>query len=611
MKKICACFTVVALLCTTLLNSFSAIATNDIEGHWAQKTIEKWVQSGKIGGYPDGTFGPEKQITRAEFAVMLSRILPGDDSATKNEHDFSDVLPADWFYKDIECLISRGVVSQSKQFRPNSYITREDAMTMIGRAYQLEAKDDSAVKVFQDYHAISDYAVKYISALISSNILKGYSDKTIRPKQQITRAESVTLLDGFINMLVKNSLEDIMVRIYAGVKTQMPKVSNTIITPENSEYYLGISNMHFVEGIASESLIGSQAHSVCLVRVADGSDVTAIKEQIRTSVNPRKWICVGVERDQVIVENIGNLILLVIDQFAPKEIADSFLSLNLEESNTLLKPDKDNLMFTDGQYLNGLGTLRPIAVKNFATKVDSIINRYLKDSKNIYYAMIPSKNYYVNNKLETPFGYNEMDKILTKNIKGAKNINLTDCLSFNDYCKTDFHWKQDQLQKVLDRLGENLGFKVDSSIFQVNTVDNFKGQYGYGKLDFPSESLTYLTDVSTDQAVVSNYEMPDSNKVYNTEKLSTTSPYDLFLSGPTPLITIKNEKSSSDKELIIFRDSFSSSLAPLMIDKYKEIVLIDIRYVSSTMLDQFVKFKGQDVLFLYNDQIINHSEMLK
>ena len=123
--------------------------------------------------------------------------------------------------------------------------------------------------------------------------------------------------------------------------------------------------------------------------------------------------------------------------------------------------------------------------------------------------------------------------------------------------------------------------------------------------------MVYLTNDSIDNAVVENIENKDFHQVYDSEKLSSSAPYDLFLSGPTPLLTVTNENAASDKELILFRDSSSSSLAPLLIENYKKITLIDIRYMMSAMLGSYVNFDGKDVLFLYGEQIINNSEMLK
>ena len=123
-----------------------------------------------------------------------------------------------------------------------------------------------------------------------------------------------------------------MERIYKGTGLEFPNLAVMEITPESSEYFLDIPNMEFEEAIASEPMMGSQAHSVCLVRVKEGSDIEKIKEEIRTKVNPRKWICVGVERDDVIVENRDNLIILIMDNFAPQELKNSFMTIDVKKN---------------------------------------------------------------------------------------------------------------------------------------------------------------------------------------------------------------------------------------------------------------------------------------
>ncbi|MEG2769417.1 MAG: hypothetical protein RR902_01220 [Oscillospiraceae bacterium] len=124
------------------------------------------------------------------------------------------------------------------------------------------------------------------------------------------------------------TLEEIMTKIYDGVKSELPKTMNTPITAENSMYFVGLENLDNVEeALASEAMINAVAHSVCLIKVKDGADIEAIKTQIKENVDPRKWICVGVSDENVRVENIGNTILLVMDEEASQEFVDSFLAL--------------------------------------------------------------------------------------------------------------------------------------------------------------------------------------------------------------------------------------------------------------------------------------------
>ena len=110
---------------------------------------------------------------------------------------------------------------------------------------------------------------------------------------------------------------------------------------------------------------------------------------------------------------------------------------------------------------------------------------------------------------------------------------------------------------------------------------------------------------------VYNHETASYQSVYDLQKLSGADPYEVFLSGPQALLTIENPNAATDKELILFRDSFGSSLAPLLIQGYKTVTLVDIRYVSSAMLDRYLDFHGQDVLFAYSTLVLNSSTSLK
>ena len=85
----------------------------------------------------------------------------------------------------------------------------------------------------------------------------------------------------------------------------------------------------------------------------------------------------------------------------------------------------------------------------------------------------------------------------------------------------------------------------------------------------------------------------------------------MFLSGSLSLITIKNPNAQTDRKLVMFRDSFGSSIAPLLTSGYAQIDLVDIRYIHPDLLWQFVDFEGCDVLFLYSTLVLNNSDTIK
>lgn len=123
------------------------------------------------------------------------------------------------------------------------------------------------------------------------------------------------------------SCEEIIKVIYKNSDDFAPMTGLTEITPDNSEYYVGIPNLEVEEGTASEAMISAVAHSIVVLRFADGTDIEAMKTDIKEKVNPNKWICVGVDADKVIVDSIGNVVVLILDQEYGENYHENFLKL--------------------------------------------------------------------------------------------------------------------------------------------------------------------------------------------------------------------------------------------------------------------------------------------
>ena len=130
---------------------------------------------------------------------------------------------------------------------------------------------------------------------------------------------------------VEGKLEDIMDKWYADIAedNRPGGLGNMEVNAENVESFIGTNKVEYTEAIASESMMGSIAHSVVLLRVKDASKIEEYKEEIRENVNPRKWVCVGVEKDEVIIENKGDLLVVIIvqDKDNRQKIADAFNNL--------------------------------------------------------------------------------------------------------------------------------------------------------------------------------------------------------------------------------------------------------------------------------------------
>lgn len=104
-------------------------------------------------------------------------------------------------------------------------------------------------------------------------------------------------------------------------------LQTTEITAENADYYLGKEEIEFESAIASEPIMSSSAYSLCLVRVKEGADIEKIKADIKENADPRKWICVGVDPNNVIVDNVGDVVVLIMNDDVGNALHDAFLQL--------------------------------------------------------------------------------------------------------------------------------------------------------------------------------------------------------------------------------------------------------------------------------------------
>ena len=271
----------------------------------------------------------------------------------------------------------------------------------------------------------------------------------------------------------------------------------------------------------------------------------------------------------------------------------------LENNNIYIK---DNYIFKS-EYPTNIKS-----INRFIDKINNIGTNFTKEN-NVYYAIIPDKNYYLNDDKYLNIDYGLLYEMISK--INYEYIELRDVLNLNDYYYTDTHWKQENLSKVVDRLSEKMNFNNNSSYEQKNIKDFYGVYYGQAALDMKPDTLTYLINDTILNSAVNYLEDPNNKTVYVESNLNNLDKYDIFLDGASSYIEIVNPNNNSDRELVIFRDSFGSSLAPLLIEEYSKITLIDIRYINSSNYLSKIKFTNQDILFLYSTLIVNNSSSLK
>ena len=302
-----------------------------------------------------------------------------------------------------------------------------------------------------------------------------------------------------------------------------------------------------------------------------------------------------------------------LDQFP---LRDSFRQLKAGFTyKVLLQRDNNGIYLTQGHGAKLEYPLNPQSAQKAVEKFDDIYRTYLKDTgSHVVFSVVPDKSYYLAEKNGyLAMDYSQLFSIMENGLPWAKYVDLTDSLSEDDYYRTDTHWRQESILGAAEKLAHALGVEGPRpEDFRKTPLQRpFYGVY-YGQAALPMEPETmYIMESDVlDGCTVKNLENNKTHPVYDLSKEDSKDQYDVFLGGPVSIQVIENPN-GPDRELLVFRDSFGSSLVPLLVQDYSRVTLIDTRYVPSAYLSRFVDFHGQDVLMLYSPMVLNQSSMLK
>jgi hypothetical protein len=292
-----------------------------------------------------------------------------------------------------------------------------------------------------------------------------------------------------------------------------------------------------------------------------------------------------------------------------------------------------------GLYLGnaGAGKFQEINAeeyKKIAAKIGAVAETWLPEL-NVRLCVIPDKSVYAGS-YYPGFDTALAERIFAEALPDMQRIDLSEALSSGDFYRTDLHWNQARLATVMSALGRELSgapWAMDGA--KTRTVGEFSGVYP-GQLalpvapdtavtvDVPHVTAEYLLSAGSwipgpvyDDGTGTEY---DFSALYNLKTAGeahgfpSIDPYNLFLCGPQMIVRLTNtENAGSGRHLYLFRDSFSSSLAPLIAEfsDYETVTLIDLRYINARLLGEFVEFvPGSDAVFLYGSQIFGDASIL-
>lgn len=294
--------------------------------------------------------------------------------------------------------------------------------------------------------------------------------------------------------------------------------------------------------------------------------------------------------------------LFTVDQFPLREkfrqlkATVQYQVLGLKENNGLALQDgyfaKITPEFTEGLVAGSIERLSYIYENMVTGKT--------------WVCLIPDKNYYLGRDYGYPMpDYAGLKADLQAALPGAEYVNIFDDLTLESYYRTDTHWRQEALEEVAYRLCKALDIPQEEN-YTRHTLTAFKGvYYGQSAMSPKPDDLVYLSNSMLVNCSVYDYETGQTVGIYDRGKFHGKDGYDVFLGGTKALLRIDNPNAETERELVVFRDSFGSSLIPLLVQGYKHIYVVDIRYVVPDAIPHYVDMAGKDTLLLYSALILN------
>lgn len=308
---------------------------------------------------------------------------------------------------------------------------------------------------------------------------------------------------------------------------------------------------------------------------------------------------------------MGDFEDFTLDQFP---LRDSFRQVKSLFHYYALRQSDNNGIYLVGDTVAKLEYPLNESSVNYATgRLQYLYESYLKDTDcKIYTAMIPDKGYYLAEENGYPaMDYAALEQAYQDALSFAEYVDIKDLLSAEDYYRTDTHWRQEKILDVAQAITGAMGTSFAADFTEVKLDAPFYGVYfGQAALPMLPEDMAILQNEILQNCTVTDPITGKTSEVYNMQKLTSPDLYDVFLSGAQPLLTVENP-AGNGSELVLFRDSYGSSLAPLLLGDYSKVTLVDIRYMPPDQIGNYVNFQDQDVLFLYSTLILNSGRSLK
>ena len=342
--------------------------------------------------------------------------------------------------------------------------------------------------------------------------------------------------------------------------------------------------------------------------------IALIKPADEFSVSERRKLA---QKPQLSIESIKNGSFMkkteeyATDQFPFREgfrATKALFSLNVLQSK-----DTNGIYYKEGYLAEMEYPMDEASIERASGIFQNIYDSYLEGTAaKAYLCVIPDKNYVLAEETYLSMDYDVFIQRMEEAVPLLIPVSVKEYIQVSDFYKTDTHWKQEKIIDIAAKLAVTMEVPFSGNFEYKEVEAPFYGvYYGQAALPVKPDTITYCTSEILDACTVYDYENNKEITLHDLSKTTGRDPYEMFLGGNVSLITIDSPSANSTKELVVFGDSFSRSLLPLLAESYAKITLIDIRYLPSAMVGNYVTFTNQDVLFLYSTSVLNNSITLK
>src|SRR5450756_167812 len=275
-KRIIAVLAIICLMFSLMPANTFAFQATDISGHWAQVKIQSWIDKGLIKGYPDGTFKPDQDITRAEFMALVNRAFGYTAVAPIT---YTDVKAGSWYAPEVAKAQAAGYITgyPDGTMKPENPITREEVATIVARIKNLTS-DANAADKYTDASKISSWRKGEVGAVTSAKIMQGYPDGSFMPQGLITSAEVVEALDNALHYT-------------APVVVTPPVVTPPLVTPPVVTYPVTFTVADATYAPVQANIvfpsqtIATDVYGVAIINLANGTHPYAVTATGYDTVN--------------------------------------------------------------------------------------------------------------------------------------------------------------------------------------------------------------------------------------------------------------------------------------------------------------------------------------